>query len=111
MCMKKDKVRELALRNGFELKEQPDGAIDLHPYVYKFAQALLDSSQSYQAEAIAEIYDQVLDSENWTTMDLVHFHRGYIGGICAGQNLDMEIYEDEQAAVTIGMEAGRTPPT
>jgi predicted HicB family RNase H-like nuclease len=39
--MNKDQVRAIALQHGFELKAQADGAMDLHPYVYKFAQALM----------------------------------------------------------------------
>ena len=38
--MDKKIVRELALANGFKLKEQPDGTLDLNPYVYEFAAAL-----------------------------------------------------------------------
>lgn len=44
--MNKERVKELALANGFKLKEQPDGSMDLHPYVFTFAEALI-------AEAIA----------------------------------------------------------
>lgn len=36
----KTKVKELALANGFKLKEQADGSMDLNPYVYQFAAAL-----------------------------------------------------------------------
>ena len=35
--MTNDQIKELALANGFKLKEQPDGAMDLNPYVYEFA--------------------------------------------------------------------------
>lgn len=38
-----DFIRELALQKGFKLKPQPDGTMDLNPYVYDFAQALLNS--------------------------------------------------------------------
>lgn len=34
-------IKELALANGFKLKEQPDGSMELNPYVYEFAQALI----------------------------------------------------------------------
>lgn len=34
-------IKALALSNGFKLKEQPDGTMDLNPYVYDFAEALL----------------------------------------------------------------------
>ncbi|WP_315075605.1 hypothetical protein [Acinetobacter guillouiae] len=36
-----NKIRELALANGFSLKEQASGNMDLHSYVYEFANALL----------------------------------------------------------------------
>ncbi|HHW53792.1 MAG TPA: hypothetical protein GXX13_11540 [Acinetobacter towneri] len=34
------KVKELALANGFKLKEQADGSMDLNAYVYDFANAI-----------------------------------------------------------------------
>lgn len=36
----KEKIKELALTNGFKLKEQPDGTMGLNPYVFEFAAAL-----------------------------------------------------------------------
>lgn len=44
--MRKEDIRELALANGFKLKEQPDGTLDLNPYVYDFARAILGSAVS-----------------------------------------------------------------
>lgn len=38
---RKEKIKRIALSNGFKLKEQPDGSMDLNPYVYDFAEALL----------------------------------------------------------------------
>lgn len=46
--MTNDEIKTLALANGFTLREQPDGSMDLNPYVYAFARAL-------RAEVIAEI--------------------------------------------------------
>lgn len=37
----KETVRKLALNCGFKLKEQPNGEMDLNPYVYDFASALV----------------------------------------------------------------------
>ena len=34
------KIKELALANGFKLKEQADGSMDLNAYVYDFANAI-----------------------------------------------------------------------
>lgn len=39
-ALTEDKIYEIALRNGFSVKEQPDGTMDLNPYVYEFARAL-----------------------------------------------------------------------
>ena len=39
--MTNDQIKELALANGFKLKEQPNGEMDLNPYVYEFARALI----------------------------------------------------------------------
>ena len=38
--MTNDQIKEIALANGFKLKEQPNGEMDLNPYVYEFARAL-----------------------------------------------------------------------
>ena len=35
-----EKVKELALANGFKFKEQADGSMDLNAYVYDFANAI-----------------------------------------------------------------------
>ena len=34
------KIKELALANGFSLKEQASGNMDLNSHVYEFAQAI-----------------------------------------------------------------------
>lgn len=34
-------IKKLALQHGFNLKQQPNGEMDLNPYVYDFAKALL----------------------------------------------------------------------
>lgn len=38
--MTNKQIKEIALANGFKLKEQPNGEMDLNPYVYDFARAL-----------------------------------------------------------------------
>jgi len=45
------KVKELALANGFKLKEQADGSMDLNAYVYDFANAI---EQAAKAQAVPE---------------------------------------------------------
>lgn len=41
--MNNERIKKMALGSGFKLKEQPNGDMDLNPYVYDFARALLDS--------------------------------------------------------------------
>ena len=43
------KIKELALANGFSLKEQASGNMDLHSYVYEFANAI---EQAIKAQAV-----------------------------------------------------------
>ncbi|MEK6203318.1 MAG: hypothetical protein N2B04_04610 [Psychrobacter sp.] len=40
--MTNKQIKEIALANGFKLKEQPNGEMDLNPYVYDFALKLLN---------------------------------------------------------------------
>jgi hypothetical protein len=39
--MTKNEIKELALNCGFELKKQPNGELDLNPYVYDLIEAVL----------------------------------------------------------------------
>lgn len=45
------KIKELALANGFKLKEQASGNMDLNAYVYDFANAI---EQEAKANAVPE---------------------------------------------------------
>lgn len=59
--MTNDQIKEIALANGFKLKEQPNGEMDLNPYVYDFARAIAISKLD---EAANDIYalDEFIDS-------------------------------------------------
>lgn len=46
------KVKELALANGFKLKEQADGSMDLNAYVYDFANAIEQAAKAHEAEKL-----------------------------------------------------------
>ena len=46
-----NKIKELALANGFKLKEQASGNMDLNAYVYDFANAI---EQATKAQAVPE---------------------------------------------------------
>lgn len=45
------KIKELALANGFKLKEQASGNVDLNAYVYDFANAI---EQAAKAQTVPE---------------------------------------------------------
>ena len=73
--MTNDQIKELAIANGFKLKEQPDGSMNLNPYVYEFAQKLaltveiatiqrmLATSRSKYSEFVRETLDYSFELE------------------------------------------------
>lgn len=60
--MNKQQIKDLALSNGFKLKQQPSGEMDLNPYVYEFASALIAKSNERVAEL--ESYNVKLANES-----------------------------------------------
>lgn len=52
------KIKELALANGFSLKEQASGNMDLHSYVYEFANAI---EQAAKAQAVPNVQQALND--------------------------------------------------
>lgn len=52
-----DQIKEIALQNGFKLKEQPGGEMDLNPYVYHFAKTLESCVQAITAQKYTEAFD------------------------------------------------------
>jgi len=65
-----EKIKELALANGFKLKEQASGNMDLNAYVYDFANAI---EQAAKAQAVPEwiSVDDELPTPNKTFSDAV----------------------------------------
>ena len=57
--MTNDQIKELALAYGFKLKEQSDGNMDLNPYVYDFARALILSRDETLFYFISKYRDQM----------------------------------------------------
>ncbi|UZA02977.1 hypothetical protein LP111_12940 [Moraxella bovis] len=50
-----EEIKNLALANGFKLKEQPNGSMDLNPYVYEFARKLLGEFTKPDFKFISEL--------------------------------------------------------
>ena len=68
------KIKELALANGFKLKEQASGNMDLNAYVYDFANAI---EQAAKAHAVPEGFVLVPKEPS---ADLVnHGHQVFLG--------------------------------
>lgn len=61
--MNRERIKQLALESGFKLKEQPDGTVDLNPYVYEFAEQLISSATTAANEMNAAIKYQ-MDKSN-----------------------------------------------
>lgn len=74
--MTNDQIKEIALANGFKLKEQPSGEMDLNPYVYEFARILLllklseivadmtdliDSKDTLESQSMLDRCDDIID--------------------------------------------------
>lgn len=60
--MTNDEIKELALADGFKLKEQPNGEMDLNPYVYEFAK-LLELAVLYDRnKEIKERFERLADN-------------------------------------------------
>ena len=67
--MYKQYIKQAALECGFKLKEQPDGNMDLSPYVYTFADklikqthiSLLGDFKDMLADINSEIDDAMLE--------------------------------------------------
>lgn len=62
------KIKDIALQNGFSLKEQASGNMDLHSYVYEFAQAieqeaLTQARSIFNQEAVTHADTELLDAE------------------------------------------------
>lgn len=70
--MNKQYIKKLALECGFKLKEQPNGDLDLNPYVYTFADklikqthiSLLGDFKDMLADIISEINDAMLEIDD-----------------------------------------------
>ncbi len=71
MIIGKQYIKEVALECGFKLKEQPNGELDLNPYVYTFADklikqthiSLLGDFKDMLADINSEINDAMLKCE------------------------------------------------
>lgn len=59
--MTNEEIKALALTCGFKLKEQPNGEMDLNPYVYEFARKIYEIGCEH-GEWNADYYRSVFGS-------------------------------------------------
>ena len=64
--MYKQYIKQVALECGFKLKEQPDGSMDLNPYVYTFADKLIKQTHigllGDFKDTLADVTSQINDA-------------------------------------------------
>ena len=64
--MNKQYIKDVALECGFKLKEQPDGSMDLNPYVYTFADKLIKQTHISLLgdfkDTLADVTSQINDA-------------------------------------------------
>lgn len=60
--MTNDQIKEIALANGFKLKEQPSGEMELNPYVYDFARALIDENEHLKMDWVVQPSNEADDN-------------------------------------------------
>ena len=86
------KIKELALANGFSLKEQASGNMDLHSYVYEFANAV---EQATKAQAVPEgfVLAPVKEIKTWYLDDVESIYRedpDWLCDISIGEVVEVE---------------------
>jgi hypothetical protein len=69
--LSKDLVRNIALANGFKLKLQPDGEMELNPYVYDFAELIAQMAISHHLAKDSKPSTDI-DSTDWDEVDLIN---------------------------------------
>lgn len=89
-------IKELALANGFSLKEQASGNMDLHSYVYEFANAIEQAAKASVVEGF------VLVPKEPTKDTLIEIASVCIGDDFANLNEARDLYK---AAIKEALEA------
>lgn len=89
------KIKQIALENGFSLKQQASGNMDLHSYVYAFAEALIKEAIS---EAILE--NDCMIGQTWfmkgtSVSELVNHAEKVYKTEAVSQNSKIEFFTDD----------------
>ena len=68
------KIKELALANGFSLKEQASGNMDLHSYVYEFANAIEQAAKAQAVQQWISVKDEMPEQGQKVLVFRPHAH-------------------------------------
>ena len=95
-------IKEIALANGFSLKEQASGNMDLHSYVYEFANAI---EQAAKAQAVPEgfVLVEKKNTEDWYLDDFEGMywdHDGIDGSLCELDIGQVQAVEHKEYLIT-----------
>jgi len=64
--MNNESIKNIALSNGFKLKQQPNGEMELNPYVYDFAKSLNEELLKENAELQVDLSTLTIRNEALT---------------------------------------------
>ena len=63
--MTNDDIRRIAVEHGFTLRPQGDGSLDLNPYVYRFAEALIEAQAAKDEALLRQTLDALDQAYGW----------------------------------------------
>ena len=72
--MTNEQITEIALANGFKLKEQPNGEMDLNPCIYDFSLALLDKERDQTVMDLHSFMPRIDDYADKSELILAIIH-------------------------------------
>lgn len=61
--MTNDDISRIAVEHGFTLRPQGDGSLDLNPYVYRFAEALIEAQAAKDTALLRQALEVLEDDD------------------------------------------------
>lgn len=113
----KETIKQIALDNGFKLKEQPDGSLDLNPYVYIAINKAIEAHESKKNNGWISVDKELPDPEQEinfldnqfdpTKFYLIQLHNGFIDTAYYATICDDCEYKDIFVSCTVSAKDGR----
>ena len=67
--IEKSRIKAIALSSGFKLEEQPNGEMDLNPYVYEFAKLLELAALYDRSIAVKECFESLAGKSEYELIE------------------------------------------